>query len=881
MTDWCRACGRRTNGERPACDSCGVTLSRSPQAGPSRLGLAYALRGKWLVNKQYGICVAEGDHAVTLHLSEEEDREVAVSDLGAPSDLVPESLSPAGRFIHAGRLEPERGPRTQWQTDWLLSMAGQLLESDIGARRQLADEALDRGWSEIFAWVALTPAEKVWMCAHASALQGDLDFLYNNLQMLPPDGYDDRVRLLLPFLPRLRDESARWLELIAAWDVHGPLDAAGLRALLSGSFAELAEAGSGLLAGPLGRPQEAQQWRDAAAGIESGSVGAPLVADAPAWTAAEAYVRGMGGATLDAEVSRVASLDLALLDDLIDREAFTPQVDAVAVPQEPRFHLRARLRPEDLSDEALHDCGHFGELARRHFLARNRDELRRLDGHPAARHYEALLEVLNGASPDATRLRPEAVQVLTIASRAREAVAKGAARQLPGPILDDPSLWALFAEAARAGELVADDADRERAPGFAPWIDVQRLLGLVWEQRWEEASDLGVALRSTIQGPLAAEVTNLAAFALYQQGRDEDSLQLLEEALSGPYTEALLVNASILAATLAPAASSRHFARIFRETSSEELRVAAMERAVDVWLATKDAPTFPEELKEPLRIVLHGNCTFEQYCSFARLAANFHPRMMAMATDPGGERTHPYEFNRARARLITDDDYHVPDLTRDLLRVYRYVGEASWFRSDWDAIVGLFREASFVDFGEALGSATFFDKVNVEAPELLSTTDRLFMVPQAGAHFAAAFSNSGDVLNEAAFEKFFFRPAEEIIANTHGFDDGGREALSSNLSKTLAIATSNYLMTLKEASAKTYNPLVQQVGWDQQNRFALLRQMRSILDRDLEHIRFAERALERMNRLRLADDDHRRRVRLLTEMMDEWRDESLRLLSKL
>lgn len=867
-------------GQGPNCEGCGVPLARSRVGPSSRLGLTYALRGKWLVNKQHGICIAEGNQTVTLHFGDEEDRDVDVSQLGAPTDLVPESLSPAGRFIHAERLNSERAQKTGWVADRLLAVAGELLASDVGGRRQLADEALNSGWSDIFDWVELTPSEKAWVCAHASALQGELDFLYNNLRMLPPAGYDDRVTLLLPFLPRLRDEPARWLELVDSWEVAGPPDVDDLRALLSEGFTNFVETGVRLLAGPLSRPIEAEEWQSAA-GINSGTLSEPRIPEAPAWSAAAAYVRGMGGANLDAEVNSIATLDIALLDDLIDCNALTSRVDTYGIPSAPRLHLQARLRPESLTDDALRECGHLSELARRQFLARDREGLRRLNGDPASQHYEALLDVLEGASPDAERLRPEAVQVLTVASRAREAIASRAARQLPGPILDDPTLWALFAEVARAGDVVADDEDRERAPEFAAWIDVQRLLGLVWEQRWQEASDLGVALRARTQGALAAEVTNLTAFALYQQGRDDDSLLLLEEALDGPYTEALLVNASILAASLAPADSSRHFARIFREASSEELRVAAMERAVSVWLTANDAPTFPQELKEPLRVVLHSNCTFDQYCSFARLAANFQPIIMVLATDPGDARSQPYVFHRARARLFTEDNYDVGNLTKDLLYVYRQVGNARWFRSDWDELVEIFRKGSFVEFGKALGSATFFDEVNKEAPGLLSNTDRLFMLPQAGAHFAAAFQERGDTLSEAAFGKFFFRPAEEITTNSHGFNDGALEALSDNLSRTLFMATFNYLMTAKDTSAKVYNPLTERIRWDQQNRIRIMGRMRLILDKDLEHIRFAEQSLACLQRLRLTDDDHHKRVRVLTAAINDWRDETLRLRSNL
>jgi tetratricopeptide (TPR) repeat protein len=745
--------------------------------------------------------------------------------------------------------------------------------------RMAADEAIRLGWPDIVAWTRLTETEKAWRRAHHAAGAGDLDGLVAELGTLPPTGYHARLDLLLPHLPAVFGH-APCRALVESWRAAGLPGADTAHRLLEGSWLDAIGAGVEMLA--VAAPARVETWSAGQAGLAAGAPGAPLRAGCPAWDAAAVITRARGGANVDQEFPRIAAVAPSILDDLVDAGALTAGLAPEPSGRPHRPHLVARLRPEELDDATVGELGHATELARRYCRRGDRARLAALPEWPGVVHYQALLEVIEGRAPDRSRLRPESVELLELAGRALGALRARTTSSLPGPVIDDPTLWAMFAEEARSGHLQPDAEVRAATPQFGQWADLQRLVGLLWQERWADAVALGEKLTSGLDAERQEdEALSLTAYALVRLGRADEAIALLERAMAGSYTEALLVNLTVVASVAKPEVAATHFARIVNEAPNRELQIAALRRAVQVWNTAADMPTFPPELVEPLRVVLSGECSVDDYATFAALAANVAPDVMLKVTNPGGERDAIFSLQRARARFIRDDDFGMKDLAGEFVAVHKNVGRPAWFDHQWEDMLAFVRESVFVPWGEAGGFAVFIDSIHVGSPDLLNQFDRFLLLPQAGGHIAAIGVKHDDVLSPEAMKKFFYRPIEEFLAERSKLDPGAVDLLADNFHRALFIAAGNYMQVMRAKTTEPYNALTGRLGWDTQNRFAIIRQMRAILDEDAANQEEVDRALDRLRRLAVDSDDGRERTRVLDKGLSGWRDETIRLRANL
>jgi hypothetical protein len=439
----------------------------------------------------------------------------------------------------------------------------------------------------------------------------------------------------------------------------------------------------------------------------------------------------------------------------------------------------------------------------------------------------------------------------------------------------------LFAEFARGGQLAPDAEARLSAPGLAHWCDLQRLVGLLWEERWHEALQLGEKLTASVDRERQEdEALSLTAYALLWLGRGDDAIAMLERAMAGSYTEALLVNLSIAASRAKPAVAASHFARIVNEAPSRELKIAALRRAVEVWTTTTETPTFPNDLIEPLRAVLAGECSVEDYVTFAGLASQVARPVLIGLPDPGGERSPIYRVLRARARL-GQDGFDLIRLAKEFIAVYREVGRPGWFNDQWHALVADVRQSIFVPFGDAPGSATFIDNVFSECPELFTQHDRFVLLPQAGAHLASYLAKGSNVLSSEAIDRFFFRPIGEFLAEKPKLDPGTLGSLADNFHTTLFIAGLETLSVGRQTNASTYNSLVQRLAWDSTNKYLIVNEMRNVLADNARQQADADKIAERLGLLPVDSVDSRKRLETFNDELADWRTETLQLQSNL
>lgn len=875
VATWCRACGLPSAGG--ACGTCGAPITPPARPARSRVGLVFEQRRRMRPSRRV-VCTSDSGRELTVHVAAQEDLTLPADELGQPLDVVPDGLSTAGRLVHAARSSTEL--RTSWDSAALTARAGQIVSSSVEERRALANDALRLGWADVFEQVGLTVTERAWLRAHEAAAHARLDDLRRALEQLPDASYTVKVGLVLPYLREVAADPRDWLPLLQRWAVAGVAGAADLCALVGPDWRSAVAAGLDAL----GRSGAADEptLRRAADELQAGRVPGPPAPGLPAWEAAWAYQRGMSGASVDGELDVVAALALPLLDDLVDVGALTGRAPVRAMSGPARAHLLARLAPQSLDDATLEALGHDGERARRRFLQRDAPGLRSLPDTQDTRHFAALLDVVQGREPDGERLRPQAAQLLRVVASTREALRRGVATSLPDAVLRDPTLWPVVAEQVRTGAVQPDEAARQEHPAFAQWCDLQRLLGLVWEGRWSDAEQLGRTLAaSSALERQQDEALNLAAFALLQQGRLGEALGLLERALDGSYTDALLVNASIVASETDPGVATTFLAKLVREAPSAEMRVAALARAVSAWGALPDGTPFPPTLEAPLAETLAGECQLDDYVRFLRVAATQIPHVVRRLTTQDHDKQGVLALRQAVIRFREDDDFSHGDLAREFVRLYRRHGRPDWFDVDFRAAVDVFNEHTFVDFGDALGPALFWDAICAEEPSLLTPFDRLVLLPQAGAHFAAYLGTRQDWLSDVQLQRYFFDTTQELLGSGDAFPDEVRGYLADNLGKCMTLAALHMLSESREALAGAYNDLVARLRWDSANRYAIRSQMLSNLALCDEVADRLDRVVERLHRLPLTVDRRMEWLDAIGPETRDWRNEVGRLRAQL
>ena len=637
------------------------------------------------------------------------------------------------------------------------------------------------GWDDIFAWTTLTESEKAWRSAHHSAAVADLPGLRSALGSLPEHGYEARVQLIQPYVDAVAQDPEGWRALLDAWRAQGLAGASETFELVFGDWQESLVAGVGHLADHAGR-QEA--WSQAISELAEGrTLSAPVADGCPSWASGAVFTRGAAGEKIDAEVASVIDLEAALLDDLVDARALT--ADALELAEGTgKDYLMARLNPAELDDDQTRSVGHHAELARRYVIRRDRSKLFGLPDGPGVRHYQALMDTLEGATPDPDRLRPEALEMLQLPARALAALKEGATSTLPDALISDPTVWPMFAESARDGRLSAGDSSHPSATEFRQWIGLQRLLGLLWESRWGDAVSHGQHLvDETADERVQDEALSMTAFAMDQTGRSDAALELLDRALAGSYTEYLLVNASIIASRAKPSAAAALLARLVREAPNRALQTAALHRAIGLW--SENDEEFSPELVAPLKVLLAGPIDLPDYVSFARTGVIVAADVVIAMPDLGGEFSRVRRLFVARARFRAEAEFHYTDLASEFLAVYRDGGRPEWFNDEVRTLLSNHvRESMFVEFGQAVGWAQFVDVILTEAPDLLTREDRFVMAAQAGAHISTALhENQNDSLSVSAMGKYFYQPIEEFLQIRGQLDEGPADFIADNFSR--------------------------------------------------------------------------------------------------
>lgn len=875
---WCRACGNIADSNYADCANCNWPLT-VPQPPSSNLGMVYELKGK-LGLKVQAICVGEEGGTLTLYASAKQSEEVETASASVSKHARP-SMSSAGRTYAA--ISDARGGRfrVKWDLDMLGELAWTWANRSTADLRALADEALELQWHELYTSLPLSPHERNWRAAHEASAQGDLASLRAHLRELPPGGYPHRCGLLAPhFATIIAEDGGAWNELLRSWDPALP-GVVTTRTLLDSSDADLEELSSAqheLLAGVPDADQP--RWLAAIQSVPSDVL--PPAPHSPAieWETYRWYLDGQASSGR-LEPGRLGT---AMLDDLIEDGRITSPDGLEALTNEQRWYFTARTAPLGLDHDQLLAVSHHSEIARRCFIARDMTGLHGLPSSPDVEHYTALAQFVEGGAP-ADSLRPDSRAIIDLLADSRAAIESGETRQVPDELAADPTTWVTFRELALAGEIESSPEQRLRFPRFGNWIDLNRVLHLIWTSNWTEADELARRVEATINDEVMQdEVLSLRAFALHQLGRPADALSCLESAMAGSYTEALLVNTGIIARDADPALATKYFTRLINEAPTIALQVSAMRSAVHIWSETPDLKLPPETSTALLRL-LGGELDAPAYLDFIRIGSRWDAEHLT-AQPPPRPKVEPnatmHDFFMTKAGLFAGEN-SLPDVADKLIAVLPRAKGSEWFDAEVNEFTKAVWDLLVVDFGDGTGASLAAERLIRDGQSLLTRGQYFFFALQSGAHQAAHFRKSLDRLNDEARQVFFFRPVEEFRVERKDFPSGLVDMLEANIALCLRVFLANdydAAKGLSHAVADEYNALVQRLAWDSQNRYSIKKRMAEILELDQRMINGLRQIEERCAQFP-GDEKSQSLLANIAEELSNWQNEVVRLRARL
>ncbi|WP_300608290.1 hypothetical protein [Trebonia sp.] len=886
-TAWCRACGARAERGDNCCGRCGTPLE-PPYLGPTRIGRVVAVKGR--LGHRNGVALQESADGVRILVKGDETAEMPLADFDAASAVDvpgPAVCGAAGRLWKALRAQQGEVLRAKWNPEAVATAALQHAMVSMGARRAAALDALALGGHEMLASLGLPAQETCWYQARAAAAAGDTPALLGWLERLPAQGYPLRVRFLLSRVADLlRDgplgiRAAAQLAPFAAAD----LDAQALHAALAAPgtadpiapllpFALAVEGAGGSLAG----------WASAIADLRPPAT--PFPDSMPtAWTL-DTYLRVSAGADCAAKVDVLRLVPTMLLDDMIERGAISPELAS-----QPGWnaanaaYLRCRLIPGEASAADLNEARFTAELARRYYLAGNSAELAALPADDdAVRHYGALAAWRSGVGQAGLEgLRPAARAVLSQLAAVRAAVQSGQEVVLPADLAADPTCWPLLWRSAIQGSLRLPGELAGRYQRFADWLDLCGIQCLLFESRWAEAITAGQALAArTALEVTSDEALNMVAYGQFQQGQPMSALQTLDEALGGRYTTGLLVNASVVAASLGSVAALPYLARITRSEQDQAVRSGAFQRAVDLWMQDAESPQYPEALRSLVREALALPQPDEFHRKLLRLACIQDTAWLAgdaIVRSEGSGQVDAARYRRTWARARTDG------YKEDLSDVAKLLGVLAgrpsppvWARQELYRFVKLLDDAVHTDFGEALGLVPTIEALL--SAGVLELPYQLVFAAQAATHTAVYLSEHDGCVSRDYEQRMLFDTVRLYTQRQSELTEAEQEFVRNELTKCVVItARAVALSMIREWDNATerFNALVQRARVDYQNQYAIARMKRDIMDDELDPlVRRLRTYLNLIGELPL-NDAGKEFQPLLSSMVSDWSAEIARL----
>lgn len=598
----------------------------------------------------------------------------------------------------------------------------------------------------------LSPSELVWLTMHVRSAEGAHQAAAAHALELPTNGYPDKIDVLIRSAVHggWRPDTDQLATLKETPDDFPRVDL--LRAVigLDSDVANVLDAASemGVSDTDLGRTA----WIFAS-DHQRAAVPRSIVASTPE----EKLLISKSGVQVEMgadELAHLQSVAASVVDDLIDDGLLIPSGEATDFTLE----QRGRLDPAGLKSEDLSALGHQWEIARRSY-----NDGKKPEDDPSSMpfsHYEALAAL---KARDTSRVSDLVDQTGVLA-----AVAESLDRGVVVPdALFDHSAWPVL------GGLV-EDSDVAEMPFAGEWL-LHKAINELFEWRFEVAADNArEALRTAGDEATRDEALNLIAFNHYRNGRDEAAVAALEKALAGEYTASLQANAGIVAETMDPQSASTHLGRLAAEAPTNELKLAAVRRAFQVWSTSRPAwedeeedQVIPPDLLAAMRSLVVEETPLEDHREMMRLLAYFDSEWVAdSANTSASPHVESWEHRVYVARAEHDPKIYIDTLAWAL----NANPDEEWLLEERDGFVAGLRNLVFADI-ENIGPAAYAYAA-VESGLPMDPLDEVALT--CGAFYGICRSLAADQ-NEPTDEVYEkFRRAQGLMST---LEDGQREVL--------------------------------------------------------------------------------------------------------
>lgn len=237
-------------------------------------------------------------------------------------------------------------------------------------------------------------------------------------------------------------------------------------------------------------------------------------------------------------------------------------------------------------------------------------------------------------------------------------------------LLADRSVWEVLLQSGVQG-------DPKAGPHSAEYFSLASLReaeAAMWRWQWADARVLARdALREARAEILRDELLNIIACSLWMEGEHEPALAALDRALEGEYTEALLINASIVASELEHDSAKSRLIRLAQEAPNPDQRALAAERALILWdnedariWEESEGESLPIEIRDALRPLIGHEISEDRYLRVLRVLASRDSKWLAEQRDDAfGPNVHSTAARVMRARARGIEDF-ISELSRQL-----------------------------------------------------------------------------------------------------------------------------------------------------------------------------------------------------------------------
>jgi hypothetical protein len=846
LAAWCRACGVQLDLEAPACAVCGTALD-PPVPGRDRIGRVVEVRGK--LGHRNGISLRESGGGVDVLVKGDTPVEMSfqqyqgLRQVDVPGPAV---IGEAGRLWKTLQAVNDGGLRGKWSLPVVEAAALSYAQQSVGSRRAAVQDAIALGLGDMAGQLGLPEPEVCWYRAVAAAIAGDTASAVGWLERLPAGAYAARVPLLMTRAadllanPSLADRASVLLEPFtgsvpdaqALQAALGPVPAARVLELLV-PFALSAENADGDLAAI------------ASEIVELKRSGHPLPEALHAVRALGVYLEGRAGSAVDHEAKLLGILPTALTDQLIDRGVISPVLASqVAWEAADAAYLRCRLAPGAASDADVAAAGFDAEIARRAFLAGDTAMLTGLSvENPAVRHYQALARWSGSSTAeDLDGLRPEARHLLQLVGELRTAAMNGAAGVVREEVAADSSCWPMLRECALKGGLQLPDDLRVQYPRFGEWLELGNLQHLVFQGSWSEVISRGTALAArTALEVTSDEAKNMVAFAEFQQGRDAAALRLLDDALGGQYTTGLIVNASIVAASSGGSlAAMPYLARIVNTEPDPDVLRGAVQRAAELWMGDESSPEYPPILQHLVRRALSLPLSNDLLWMLLRLADHHDTAWLAADFPAGADPVHTGDLSQAHmllyrrtwSRAKTEGRAEgLEHVAQVLVTLVPMTEQAPWAVAELQRFIKDLNDVIHVDFGEAIAFVATIDVLL--AAGVFNPVEELVFAVQAGAHASVYLAEHNECIAPETEHRLLFETVRRFHERKSEMPEPVRDAAGEEVARCVSVsAEAMALVTSRQVDrfSPLWDELVRREQYDHQNRYAIIRQERQLLD---------------------------------------------------